>query len=365
MLTALASCTPADGPEDTSLPGPPEDVEIRSLDKVHWTHGAPARGLGRVDLGALRRAIRTDVTHTIPDTELNATVAVKLPGVRQARRVAALVRSSLSAGDSHYRPRDAVVAVGSVVVVRGLGTRAGMRRVERTLEENGGRAQVQDWSRDRHISADMTCRPATRDRVRDAARDLADASSLPPGFHARAPWVGPPLTDAERLARSTYRRLATAQVEGLQQDETFIRLGLDYVRHLEEGDREAAARDQDGMAARARELAGRPLDGEVDLRVLALMAESFHWSTDPQDLDLAEVRDWQQRMGALMGQHPLTGDARSNRDGWVFAVRLRDRLALAGFGSEAFLPAWASLLTYLDRHDCEDVRIRLTPGPQV
>lgn len=142
------------------------------------------------------------VSFTRPDLAL----ALTLSGPREARKVAGLICRDLDrALTRHDDPADAVVLLGSTVVVRGIRGPKALRSVRRLLSGYDGRLLVEgDRYGEGAIVTDLSCRPTDRARARLVARDLDAFERIPPQFFARPPWVDPPLTRTERAARATY-----------------------------------------------------------------------------------------------------------------------------------------------------------------
>ena len=205
------------------------------------------------------------------------------------------------------------------------------------------------------VVADVTCRAADHDAAAMIAAPLADYPTADP--YARPPWVGPPLTDEEELARSTYRRWATGFAEAFANDPW---MGQYADRFLAaDSEAEYAALNAE-LQAHVRELQVGSIEGEVHPEVAALLAST------PTGTDPAAFTEWQRELSRLMGPLPTSsGGLPSWLDqrqvAYLAGTRaVDDRVEIGWVTFNSFELGFTGLLAHLDQQGCDDVRVRLT-----
>ena len=204
------------------------------------------------------------------------------------------------------------------------------------------------------VVVDVSCRPADEPTGAALLDALGDAI-VTTEFHARPPWLGPPLTAAEALARATYRRWLEGTMDALS-DPRYLEFA-ERLQSADEAEIEATMRE---FAAWVAEESLAEMEGELDPEVLALLVSGSG------ETDMDERARWAVEVGRRMGQLPLEATEwgeRPTTDDYertanVGALRLNDgRLEVGwlGFGRAAFgLPLLAGWLT--DR-GCDDLRV--------
>ena len=205
------------------------------------------------------------------------------------------------------------------------------------------------------IVADVTCRASDHDAAATIAAPLADYPIADP--YARPPWVGPPLSDDEALARSTYRRWAESFADAFAND-PWMR---DYADRFLAADSEAeyAALNAE-LQAHVREVQAGDIEGEVHPEVAALLAST------PSGTDPAEYTEWQLELSRLMGPLPTSGGGEPSwleqrQTAYMAGTRaVDDRVEIGWVTFNRFELGFTGLLAYLDQQGCEDVRVRLT-----
>ena len=207
------------------------------------------------------------------------------------------------------------------------------------------------------VAVDVSCHItdlASAETIRD---DLGDAIATS-GFDARPPWIGPPLTDAERLARATYRRWSNGMVAAFNDLE--IRDLAEQIAASSNADDRAAA-----MAAFQRKIQERGManvEGELDPETMA------SWPTPPSAPTPTRTTPGRGRSAsAWAGSRSTrrsTGTSPSADDDarmpYFGAVRVNgDRLEIAQFSAGRFGAGFPYLAGYLADHGCDDLRARV------
>jgi hypothetical protein len=190
--------------------------------------------------------------------------------------------------------------------------------------------------------------------------ELGDAILTGGQFHARPPWMGPPLTDAERLARATFRRYTQGMQAATVGDESAW--SEFAARYLAAGSDEERLRVSEEIGVRMRERGLALMDGEVDPGVLALILD-VGMSTD-----IDAIRTWSVKVGSTMGPLPLvetehglapTPDDYANLV-HTGSLRVGDgRLDIGWLGFGRFGIAMPRLAGYLTDRGCTDLRVGL------
>ncbi len=267
-------------------------------------------------------------------------------------------------GGAAEAAHDAVYSLGSLVVVSGLKAMSwdevdDLHPLAHLLAAGGADVVLEgDRSGEGSVIADVSC------AVDDAAAgeaildELGDAVITGGQFHARPPWVGPRLTDAERLARATYRRYSLGMASAsFGDDELWSGFAA---RYLAAGSDEERLRISEEIGERMEERGVALIDGEVDPGVLALILDI------PMGTDGGEIRQWTADVGSTMGQLPLvdteygpspTADDSANLV-HTGALRLHDgRLEIGWLAFGRFAIAMPQLAGYLTENGCTDIRV--------
>ncbi len=208
---------------------------------------------------------------------------------------------------------------------------------------------------DGQVVVDVSCRAADHDAAAVIAAPLADYPVAYP--FARPPWVGPPLTEDEALARSTYRRWAARFADAFAND-PWMR---EYADRILAADSEAeyAALNAE-LQAHMRELQGGGIEGDVHPEVAALLASA------PSGTDPAAYTEWQLELGGLMGPLATSGGRQPSwldqrEAAYLAGTRaVDDRVEIGWVIFNRFELGFTGLLAYLDQQGCVDVRVRLT-----
>lgn len=211
--------------------------------------------------------------------------------------------------------------------------------------------------------ADLACEASSAEHAAAIGTELGDFGAQLSYAYARPPWVGPPLTDDETLARSTYRRWATTIADSVAGDPVFAELGQRYLDATSAAERAALT---DELARRVREGGDDVLASDVHAGVAALLAAA------PRDVDPDASTAWGLGLGRFLGPLPrsdpeapptwfeqrwgaLVGSVQSAgtevRIGWMMFNR--------------FALGFHQLLAYLEDRGCADVRVRLTDFDEV
>lgn len=334
-----------------------------SEDVFVWSRQTgPSTPFGAVDADTLERLVDTDLTDaTLARADM--AVALTLGTPDQARAAARRVRADLPGTATRYdTPRDAVAVLGSSLVVRGIRDGDSVRTVRGLLSGYPGEVLVEgDRYGEGAIVTDLSCRPEDRAKAHVVAGDLEDYAGTHDDLFLRPPWALPPITSAERLARSTYTRFYEALELAAAADPETQELWFHYRQALRAGDTDRLGRVQGRIAERRRELSPVRLEGDYDPKTLgSLRAEPLEPDARPR---------WAARVGRRMGQLPITErggelvleeEDHFSANPTMLTVRLEDRLDVSMFLPMGhFAPSLASLVLYLDRAGCTDVRYRI------
>lgn len=268
-------------------------------------------------------------------------------------------------GGARGTARDAVYTLGPILVVTSLKSESTSAAAEPPLHplahllatEGAGVFLDGDRYGKGSVGADASCHisdGATGETTRD---DIGDAIATSQ-FDVRPPWLGPSLTDAERLARATYRRWSAAMVAAFNDSE--IRDLAQRIAASSNADDRAAA-----MAAFQRRIQERGManvEGELDLETMAIMADA------PAGTDMDAYQAWARKVGERMGRVEVRatqyGDLALPDDNarmpYYGAVRVNgDRLEIAQFNAGRFGAGFPYLAGYLAEHGCDDLRARI------
>jgi len=209
------------------------------------------------------------------------------------------------------------------------------------------------------IVVDLDCTAASEQEAAAIATAVGDYGAAPYYAYVRPPWVGPPITADEALARSTFRRWTSSFAASLSVDGTLAEYANRFLAATSPEERERLMAEMGGHIA-DQQLEG--LDGEeVHPGVVALLAAS------PTSGDSDETTDWGLELGRFMGpllpdepdREPTGFEQRVNASiGAVQAVGSTVKLGWTSFNRIAIgLPA---IIGYLGEQGCDDVRVRLT-----
>lgn len=269
---------------------------------------------------------------------------------------------------------DAVYTIGPVLVITGTKREAPpegddpapLHPLAHLLAAEGGSVRLEGADLgygDSSIVADVSCRPVDAATGTELLDELGDAISTAGQFHARPPWVGPPITEREALARATFRRWQESAASALA-DPKLVDLASRLVTAQGE-EREAIMNEFSGrLAQRGLE----ELEGELDLGVLAMLVDGWA-ETDTE----ARAR-WAAEVGSRMGQLPLEttefgprpSTADNERLALTGSLRVRDgglEIGWLMFGRVATglpLLAW-----YLTERGCSELRVGLVDFEEV
>lgn len=410
MLTVIAGC---------GLTGPTRiaDTGVRGNTNAEfaWTDGEPTLAVGPVDADAARASVDRAAAVIEPDRDDDFYIAIvaTFDTATEAGSQADEIRSILEESAAWYADRahvedraaledpaalapmippeadamkrhllapgtrgigwggapgtalDAVYTLGPILVITGLKSEPTAAETDPPLHPLAhllaaeGVDVVLEGDRYGHgsIAADVSCHiteRATAETVRD---DIGDAIATS-GFDVRPPWIGPPLTDAERLARATYRRWSNGMVAAFNDAE--IRDLAEQIAASSNADDRAAT-----MAAFQRKIQERGManvEGELDPETMAIMADA------PLGTGTDAYYAWARKVGERMGRVEVHathyGDLAQPDDDarmpYFGAVRVNgDRLEIAQFSAGRFGAGFPYLTGYLADHGCDDLRARV------
>ncbi len=261
---------------------------------------------------------------------------------------------------------DAVYSLGSFVVVTGLKAMSwdeveDLHPLAHLLAAAGADVLLEsDRDGEGSVIADMSCALGDAADGEAILDELGDAVLTGGQFHTRPPWIGPPLTDAERLARATYRRYTQGMESATFGDDD---VWSDFAaRYLAAGSDEERLRISEEIGERMKERGVALIDGEIDPAVLALILDVG------RSTDMDAVREWTLNVGSTMGQLELVeteyGMAPAVDDYAQLvhtgAVRLSDgRLEIGWLGFGRLPIALPQLAGYLTDKGCTDIRVGL------
>lgn len=268
----------------------------------------------------------------------------------------------------------AVFAIGPVLVVTGMkaetaaeaetGTSLPIHPLAHLLAAAGGEVLLEgDRFGEGSIVADLSCQPADPASGTALLDEIGDALLTAGQFSTRPPWLGPPPTPREALARATYRRFlqGTAAAMGDQHLQELARRIADAPQ-----DDHTAAIAEFGDYVRQRGL--ELMNGEVDPEVLALILDTQALS------DSASRQAWARKLGELMDRLPVqsgpAGDQPAPDDYARLLIsgtmRLQGgRLEMGWLSFGRLAAGLPSLAGYLAARGCSDIRIGLIDFDEV
>jgi hypothetical protein len=315
----------------------------------------------------------------------NAAALAQLDDERPARvtppEVAALQEQLLAPGERGVGwggkadgADDAVHTIGPVLVVTGLksetaaeveaGASLPIHPLAHLLAAAGGEVLLEgDRSGEGTIVADVSCQPADAASGMALLDELGDALLTAGQFSTRPPWIGPPPTAREALARATFRRYLQGTTAAMGDQHL-----QELARRIADAPQEdhAAAIAEFGEYVRKRGL--ELMNGEVDPEVLALILDTKAQS------DSASRQAWTRALGELMGRLPVEsgpyGDEPSPDDHARLTtsgtMRLHDgRLEMGWLTFGRLAAGLPSLAGYLTANGCQDTRIGLVDFDEV
>ncbi len=282
-------------------------------------------------------------------------------------------------GGGADRVDDAVYAIGPVLVVTGLksetpaesqddaatGAKLPIHPLAHLLAAAGGAVLLEgDRSGEGSIVADVSCRPADSASGSALLDELGDAIITAGQFSTRPPWIGPPPTAREALARATMRRYQQGAAAAALGDRRLQELA----QRLAGATPEEYAAALEEFSAYVRERGLELMDGEVDPEVLALLLDTNALS-DPA-ARLAWARDVGERMGRLPVESSQYGEQPAADDNATLAtsgtVRLHEgRLEIGWLSFGRMAAGLPSLAGYLTARGCGDIRIGLVDFDEV
>lgn len=385
LATTTIACVGSLGTQDNA---PDPNVRGTFSGYFVWAKAEPAIALPPVQPAVADELVARAADSVEPDRDdrFGISIVATLETDEAANEQVTVVRARLLApgtrgvgwGGEADRVNDAVYAIGPVLIVTGLksetptesqgaaatGANLPIHPLAHLLAAAGGAVLLEgDRSGEGAIVADVSCRPADSASGSALLDELGDAILTAGQFSTRPPWIGPPPTAREALARATMRRYqhgAAAALGDRRLQELAQRLAgatpEDY----------AAALEEFSMYVRERGL--ELMNGEVDPEVLALLLDTSAL-TDPAARP-AWARDVGERMGRLpvesipSGEQPAPDDfARLATSG---TVRLNDgRLEMGWLSFGRMAAGLPSLAGYLTDRSCGDVRIGLVDFDEV
>ena len=259
----------------------------------------------------------------------------------------------------------AVYTLGPILVVSGLKSEsqsdtdeAAIHPIAHLLAAEGGRVLLEgDRFGEGSITADVSCSPPSSSSGVALRDEIGDAIATAGQFHTRPPWMDPPPTEAEALARATYRRWTDR-----------IYAAMDEGWAVDIMARFRTAKSDEEIRALSRELEQRlvergiqKVEGELDAVTLALISQTP--GIDDEEARAAWVLDVAERMGSVplrtseYGPRPAGDDYA--RLGQVASVQTNgDRLELGWLMFGRFAAGMPYLAAYLEERGCDDLQGR-------
>jgi hypothetical protein len=208
------------------------------------------------------------------------------------------------------------------------------------------------------IAVDISCHvtdPATGPRLRD---DIGDGLIGAAAYDARAPWIDPPITDKQRLARATLARFTAGFAAALSNADTQA-MAERLLAATTPEERAAAMKD---FEAKIESEGVRRVEGQLDPEVLALLLGR------PESNDPKADAAWRAQLGDALGalavrdvngtKVPAQDD--TDRQAVFGADRLHgDRLEISSLSFMQFSAGFSSLAAYLTDNGCDDIKIGL------
>ncbi|HSL32132.1 MAG TPA: hypothetical protein VK871_00705 [Candidatus Limnocylindrales bacterium] len=269
---------------------------------------------------------------------------------------------------------DAVYTIGPILVITGIKREAPpegddpapLHPLAHLLAAEGGSVLLEGADLgygDSSIVADLSCRPVDAATGTALLDELGDAISSAGQFHARPPWIGPPIIEREALARATFRRWQAGAASALADPKL-----VDLASRLATAQGEERQAIMDEFSGRLAQRGLEELEGEFDPGVLALLIDGWA-ETDTE----ARAR-WAAEVGSRMGSLPLeTTDfgprpsvADYERLALTGSLRVRDGGLEIGWLMFGRLAAGLPLLAgYLTERGCSELRVGLVDYEEV
>jgi hypothetical protein len=260
----------------------------------------------------------------------------------------------------------AAVTLGRLLLVAGLVGHPGDRPdpAVAALRGLGGDVLVEgDRLGEGTIVVDVACTAPSSEAAASLASALGDYASMYSYTFVRPPWVGPPLTDDEALARSTSRRWTQGYAARVAGAPWLAEYGQRIAAAGSDAERAALLAE---LETRVRELAPESLGQDAHAGMAALIAGQ------PTGRDIDATYAWGRAMGRLAGPvdaaDPEAGPTWYEQRhlaqiGSVRTAGLDVELGWITFNRVALgLPA---LLDHLDETGCTDLRVALTDFDEV
>lgn len=272
-----------------------------------------------------------------------------------------------SAADALDLPADvATVTLGRLLLVAGLAGDPDDRPhpAVAALRDRGGDVLVEgDRFGEGTVVVDVACTAPSADAAATLATALGDYASMLSYAFARPPWIGPPLTDDEALARATSRRWAQGYGERLANAPWLAEYGQRIAAAGSDAERAALAAE---LESRVREQAPDMLGDDAHPGMAALIAGQ------PTGRDLDATYAWGRAMGRLAGPvaaaDPEAGPTWYEQRHLAQIGGVRTSAATVELGWITFnrialgLPA---LLEHLESAGCGGLRVALTDFDEV
>jgi hypothetical protein len=264
--------------------------------------------------------------------------------------------AAATAGAQVDTPDATALVLGRILVVTGLPADAGEEPIPLVAELGALGADVLvegDRYGEGAIVVDMTCDAPTAEVATSLAASLGDFASAP-GL-GRPPWVHPPLTESEELARATYRRWVETYRSSALDSDWMAEYGRRLLAATSDGEREELIAE-----LRQRVVEERPagLDHDVHPGVWALLVAA------PTGNDAEESAAWRRELASLMGALPAEADHPTWYErrhaaliGSVQATGTRLKLGWVTF--YRFALGMTGLVAHLDASGCANVHVRL------
>lgn len=379
LATTAAGCAAAPVARD----GPDPDVRGNMGGYFFWAVAEPSREIDPIGPDAAAELVERAAAALEPRAEgSHVSLIASFPTIVAAADQASVIRERLALDGMAFRwggeagaVDDSVFTLGTLVVVTGL-EREDPPEVDepdpmpahplvKLVQTRGGSALLEGADLgygDSSIVVDLACTPGDPADGAVILDELGDAIATSQ-FNTRPPWIEPPPTEGEALARATYRRWLVAAAEALADPK--IGEFADRLMTADESDRDAVMAE---MHAYLAERGLEKLEGEVDPVTIALLVGRSGESD-------AETRAaWSAEVGARMGGLEL------EETEYGPAPRAEDHARLALTGSVRFAEArieigWLTfgraaaglplLAGYLTEHGCDDIRVGIVDFEEV
>ena len=267
---------------------------------------------------------------------------------------------------------DAVYTLGPLVFVTGLKSETeaeveepAIHPIAHLLAAEGGRVVLEGHHfGEGSITADVSCRPPDSLTGFELRDEIGDAVATGGQFFTRPPWMDPPPTDPEALARATYRRW-TDGISAAMNEGWAIDLMTRYADAKSEEEMQAVTRE---LEQRLTERGLTKVEGELDPVTLALISEMPDF--DDEEARATWVRDVAERMGSVPLEESQYGPRPAGDDyarlGNTGSVRMNsDRLELGWLMFGRFAAGMPYLAAYLQEEGCDDLKVGIVDFDEV